>query len=92
MDNAARVLSASVDRLAVLNATINKLEAEKEPIKAALLAAGPDVIVGTLHKAVITHSVRESLVAEKVRELLTPAQYAKCLKTQPVHAVRVYGL
>ena len=92
MDNAVRVLAASVDRLAVLNATIKQLEDEKDAIKAALLSAGPDEIVGTLHKAVITHSIRESLDSAKVRDMLTPAQYAKCTRSQPVHAVRVYGL
>jgi type II secretory pathway component PulM len=85
------VLSMKVDRLAVLKAQIADLSSEADEIKTALLAGGKDEYEGRLHKAVIKHSIRESLVSERVRERLTEAQYAECLRATPVHSVCLYG-
>ena len=89
MDNSKAVLGASVDRLAVLLASINELTTEADAIKSALIVAGPDVIEGSLHRATIVHSIRESLDSDKVRKFLTPAQLVKCVRHSPTHRVCV---
>lgn len=90
MDNSKIVLSASVDRLAVLLASIKELTTEADAIKSALMAAGPDVIEGTLHRATIVHSIRESIDSKAVKERF-PEVFASCSRTSPTHSVRVTG-
>jgi hypothetical protein len=80
-----------VDRLAEVNSQIAALEREQALLKASLMSAGPDEILGSKHKAVIVHSVRTSLDAAKVR-LEYPKVYDACAKNSPVHSIRLYGL
>lgn len=89
MDNSKAVLGASVDRLAVLLASIKELTTEADAIKSALIAAGPDVIEGSLHRATIVHSIRESFDSAKLRDYVDPKVLAKCVRHSPTHCVRV---
>ena len=77
MDNSKAVLGASVDRLAVLLASIKELTTEA------------DVIEGSLHRATIVHSIRESFDSAKLRDYVDPKVLAKCVRHSPTHCVRV---
>lgn len=48
------LLSAAVDRLALIKAEVAALSAEEKEIKAALAASGLEVIEGTLHRAAVS--------------------------------------
>lgn len=48
------LLSAAVDRLAVIKAQIAALAAEEKEIKAVLAESGQAVIEGTLHRAAVS--------------------------------------
>ena len=49
------LLSAAVDRLAVIKAQIAALAAEEKKLKTVLADSGLDVIEGTLHRAAVSH-------------------------------------
>jgi hypothetical protein len=84
-------LSAAVDRFAVLKAAISELEKEAGELKTLFLDAKRDRYEGALHEVVVVHSIRSTLVADKVRALLTPAAFESCQSTTDVHSVRVTG-
>lgn len=56
------VLSATVDRLAVLKAEIARLKTEEDALKDVLIDAGLEVIEGTQHRAAISHCAGREMV------------------------------
>lgn len=59
----AAMLTATVDQLADIKAKIATLQAREDELKNILIAAGPDTIEGTAHRAAITHSATRSATA-----------------------------
>lgn len=88
----AESLPQLVDTLGALNAQISALSAEAEKIKATLKDAGKSEILGNLFKVVVAEGTRQTLVADKVRKLLTPEQIETCTKTTHTKSLTVYGL
>lgn len=85
-------LESLVDTLGALNAQISALSAEAEAIKAKFKDSGQKEVIGTLFKVVVSTQNRSTLVADKVRKLLTPAEVAECTKTTESKTLTVYGL
>lgn len=85
-------LTSLVDTLGALNAQISALSAEAEAIKAKFKESGQSEVIGTLFKVVVSTQNRSTLVADKVRALLTPDEVAACTKTTESKTLTVYGL
>ena len=49
------IFAAAVDRLAALKAQIASLQDEETALRAALVASGLPVIMGTTHRATVSH-------------------------------------
>lgn len=63
-DNEARdLLAATVDRLAMIKAEINRLQNEEAALRADLIDSGADLIEGTYHRAAITYNTTRSATA-----------------------------
>lgn len=56
------ILSATVDRLAVIKADIARLREEEDTLKDALIESGLDSIDGTLHRVSISHCTGRELI------------------------------
>jgi hypothetical protein len=82
-------LSALVDELGTIKASMADLSKRENDIKAALIAAGSPLIEGQLWQAAISTCERETLDRASVEKLLTPKQFQRCLKSTTVTSVRV---
>lgn len=89
-------LSTLVDQFAELHATINRLQAESDALKAQLIASGEASISGTFVRAAITTSKPPVKVDYKavVAELDVPQEViaAHTSLGKPVTSVRLYAL
>lgn len=87
-----RVMVNKVDKLGDLNAEIARLQAEAEALKGAIKASGLDEIVGKRYRAVVC--VRDSVRLDNaaVKDLLSPAEIAKCSKVSRSVSVSLYDL
>ncbi|MGA0846967.1 MAG: hypothetical protein ACO3RV_10520, partial [Luteolibacter sp.] len=56
------ILSATVDRLALIKAEIARLKAEEDALKDVLIECGQDVIEGTAHRCAISHCAGRELI------------------------------
>ena len=88
----ARRLARSVDKLARLNAIINRAKVEADLIKDNLKASGLDVVEGMHHKAVIVTTEVASLDTQKVRKLLTAEQITECTRVGMRQTISLYDL
>lgn len=69
------ILSALVDRLAVIKAQLSDLSAEEKALKAELIAAGLPVIEGTAHRAAVSFCPgREVIDWQTIAEKLQPSR------------------
>lgn len=62
MKNEPAVLSATVDRLAIIKAEIAQLKREEDALKDVLIECGLESVEGTLHRAAISHCAGRELV------------------------------
>jgi hypothetical protein len=87
------VLSALVDRLAVIKAELADLTAEEKAIKAELIAADLPVIEGAEHRAAISHCAgRESIDWQTIAAKFNPSRQlitAHTSTSAPYTVVRV---
>lgn len=75
MKNEPVVLSATVDRLAVIKAEIARLKAEEDALRDALIDAGLEVIEGTQHRAAISRCAgREMIDWRSIAEKFNPSR------------------
>lgn len=81
-----------VQELLELNKEAAAIEAKRQVMIAKLEKLGVDRVEGITHYANISHTTRTTLVPEKVRKLLTAAEYKKCERRTPVTTVRLYKL
>ena len=93
-DNEARdLLGATVDRLAMVKAEINRLQNEEAALRADLTDSGAEVIEGTYHRAAITYgSTRTTTNWQAVAQHLKPSrQLIKAHTTtgEPFDIVRI---
>lgn len=82
-----------IDRLGAIRAQIADLRAEEKEVEKLvrpLLEKAPEQKAdGELFHAVLVVQFRESLIADKVRELLHPNTLKACLRVTEVSSVRV---
>lgn len=93
-DNEARdLLGATVDRLAMVKAEINRLQNEEAALRADLIESGADLIEGMYHSAAITYNTtRTATNWRAVAEHMKPSrQLIKAHTTtgEPFDSVRV---
>ena len=86
---AKRKLAQLVDELGALKAQADSLAKREKEIKAALVAAGQDVIEGLLFRASVSECVREILDRASVEAILAPDAFKRCLTETTVTTVRV---
>lgn len=82
-------LAKKVDELGKLRAQIADLCEKESEIKILLIDSGVTEVDGNRYRATVSKSERETLDAEKVRQILTPGQLALVTKVSQVTAVRV---
>lgn len=82
-------LAKKVDELGKLKAQISDLCEKEAEIKVLLIDSGITEIDGSKFRATVSKSIRETLNAEKVRAILTPAQVALATDSRSVTTVRV---
>jgi hypothetical protein len=87
------ILSALVDRLALIKAQIADLSAEEKALKAELIAADLPSIEGTAHRVAVSFCPgRESIDWEAVAAKFNPSRQlitAHTSQGSPFHVVRV---
>jgi hypothetical protein len=77
-----------VDDLGHLQAQAADIAARMNEIKSQLVSAGVDAIEGDLFRVTVSHSERETLDMEAVREKLTPQFIRAHTRVTPVTTVR----
>lgn len=91
--NAPVILSALVDRLAVIKAQMADLTAEEKALKAELIAADLPVIEGAAHRVAVSFCPgRESIDWESIAAKFNPSRQlitAHTAQGAPFHTVRV---
>lgn len=85
-------LGPKVDQLGALNAQISALTKEADVLKATLKESGLPEIEGKIYRAVISQSSRSTLVADRVKAILTAEQVRACTQTTPTTSLTLYGL
>ena len=80
-----------VDQLVALRASIADLRKQAEVIEKRIKAnLGRDqVLEGALFKATLVFQIRETLIADKVREYLSPQQLFHATRTQEVASLKL---
>lgn len=87
------LLSAAVDRLALIKAEVAALIAEEKELKTVLADSGLDVIEGTLHRAAVSHCAgRDSIDWAAIAARFNPSRQlikAHTVTGAPFATVRV---
>lgn len=85
-------LSAEVDKLGALNASLKKLSEEADVIKAKLKLAGVPVVEGEKYKAVVSAKEVEKIDSEKVKAFYKSIGKKLPKKSSFVISVSLYDL
>jgi D-serine deaminase-like pyridoxal phosphate-dependent protein len=82
-------LADTIDRLGFIKAQIAELLREEKELKATLIARGPGAYEGSLYRATVSESERETLDMDAVRAKLSPQFISANTNTTQVVMVRV---
>jgi len=87
------ILSAAVDRLAVIKATIAELKTEENNLKQSLIDSGAAIVDGTLHRAAVSYcDGRTSIDWQSIAAKFNPSRQLITAHTStgdPFYSVRV---
>jgi len=87
------ILSAAVDRLAVIKATIAELKTEENNLKQSLIDSGAAIVNGTLHRAAVSYcDGRTSIDWQSIAAKFNPSRQLITAHTStgdPFYSVRV---
>ena len=87
------ILTAAVDRLAVIKATIAELKTEENNLKQSLIDSGAAIVDGTLHRAAVSYcDGRTSIDWQSIAAKFNPSRQLITAHTStgdPFYSVRV---